>query len=251
MQELVPAGTAELSLLGEHADRSVMLCTVLPMAWPGLVRKDGAVMVAAQTQTSSGDASRDLGDALSQALTAEAGTSIPPRPLPVDAPRIQDLVEPSSALRVIVHSRFDYWFDETEEQDEATTASLERAEEALIPTARLATVEAGYWMMMGERRQLRWVLPGGEDAVVDAMARLLVSDGLSVGDGSRYLGSFRSLGLLTPVWDLADGVEVDDVEEPAADFESRLEKALLDTSALDGAMRRARESLLARQLTAH
>jgi hypothetical protein len=251
MREIVPAATAELRATGDHTGRAVTLCSVLPMAWPALVRKDGLVMVAAQTQTSSGDASRDLGDALRQALEAEVGSSIPPRPLPVEAPRIADLVDVTVAPRVVVHARFDFWFGATDDIDDATQGALDRADAAAMPTARLATVEAGYWMQIGDRRQLRWVLPGGEDDVIDALARMQVRGGLDVGGGSRYLGSFRALGLLIPVWDLVDGVEVDDVEEPAASFLLRLNHALAEGTPLDGGERRARESLLARQLTMH
>jgi len=251
MREIVPAATAELSAAGDHVGRRVTLCSVLPMAWPALVRQDGSVMLAAQTQTSSGDASRDLGDALSQALAAEPGTSIPPRPLSPTAPCIQDLVDTTIPLHVVVHSRFDFWFESTDDVDDGTKASLERADAAVMPTARLATVEAGYWMQIGGRRQLRWVLPGGEDRVIDGLARLQVGAGLAMGEGSRYLGSFRAHGLLVPVWDLADDVEVDHVEEPAAEFLTRLDEALSVNTPLEGAERRARESLLARQLTMH
>ena len=58
--------------LPTDSDRSVTLCTLLPMAWPALVRDNGDVMLAAQTQTSSADVGRDLGDALSQALAGRA-----------------------------------------------------------------------------------------------------------------------------------------------------------------------------------
>ena len=250
MREIVPAATAELRLTGRHAERSATLTTVLPMAWPALVRDDGHIMVASQTQTASGDAARDLGDALARALSAAPGSSIAPRPLPADAPRIQDLVDVRAAPEVIVRSGFDFW-TEGSDADAATTAMLERANAVVTPTARLATVVAGYWMRMGERTQLRWVLAEPEDELLPALARLQVRHGLSVGGESRYLGSFRSLGLLVPVWDLAAGVEVDDVEDGAAQFRRRLDEALSDTAPLDGAQRRARESLLARQLTSH
>lgn len=251
MREIVPAATAELKLTGKDSDRSLQLSTVLPMAGPALVRQDGTIMLGCQTQTSSGDAARDIGDALQQAVRAEPGTAIAPRPLPPDAPRVQDLIDSSVAPRVVVHSGFDYWVDDAVELDAAATASMERANDAVMPTARLAAVEAAFWIVYGERRQLRWVLAGAEDVVVDALARLQTDGGLAVGEGSRYLGSFRALGLLVPVWDLADGVEVDHVEDPAAEFETRLTQALVQTDPLTGAERRARESLLARQLTVH
>ncbi len=251
MRDIVPAATSELTLAGEFAARSALLGTVLPMAWPAQVRSDGTVVVAAQTQTSSGDVSRDMGDALVQALTAKPGATVPPRLLPPDAPRIQDLVDVTVAPRVIVHSDFDFWVDDLEQVDPAMRTALDRANDAVSPTARLATVTAGYWMQLGDRTQLRWVLAEPEDRAIDGLARLSERHGLAVGDGSRYLGSFRSLGLLVPVWELPVGATVDDVEDPAAKFRQRLDAALADDVPLTGAERRTRESLLARQLTLH
>jgi hypothetical protein len=251
MRDIVPAATSELALAGEFASRSALLTTVLPMAWPAQVRADGTVMVAAQTQTSSGDVSRDMGDALRQGLGCEPGATVPPRPLPPDAPRLQDLVDVTVSPRVIVHSGFDFWVDDPEQPDPTMRAALDRANSAVTPTARLATVDAGYWMQLGDRTQLRWVLAEPEDRAIDGLARLSGQHGLAVGDGSRFLGSFRSLGLLVPVWDLADGATVDDVEDPAATFRQQLDAALADDTPLTGAERRTRESLLARQLTLH
>lgn len=249
MRELVSAGTAELRLAGPHADRTVTVSTVLPMAWPALVRQDGHIMVAAQTQTSSGDLSRDLADALTQALEAAPGTPVPPRPLPSAGPRLQDLLEVDVPLHVRVHSSFDYWVEGSEEVDDRTRASLDRAGTAVVPTARLAGVDAAYWMALGDRVQLRWVLPEAEDALLDGFARLHASGRLDLGPGTRYLGSFRALGLLVPVWDLADGTDVDAVEEPAAGFRDRLTEALQRATALTTDERRARQALAARQLT--
>ena len=257
MRELVPAGTATLTLTGEHADRDVTLSTVLPMAWPALVRADGRILLAVQLQTGSGDLSRDLGDALARALAAEPGSAVPPRPTPGDAPRVQDLVDTSALLEVRVHSGFDYWLEGNDDVDDATRASLERANQAVIPTARLAAVDAAYWVMLGQRRQLRWVLPYEEDALLEAFARLEVQvlgehvSGLSVVPGSRYLGSFRALGLTVPVWDLPDDAEVEDLEEPAAQLGERLAQALAATDPLTGEQRRALSSLRARTLTIH
>ena len=87
--------------------------------------------------------------------------------------------------------------------------------------------------------------------MVDALARLQVDRGARLGDGSRFLGSFRALGLVVPVWDLADGVEVDQVEDAAAAFRSGWLLPWPNPSRSRAAERRARESLLARQLTVH
>jgi hypothetical protein len=254
MRELVPAGTAPLALAGEHADRDVTLSTVLPMAWPALVRADGRILLAVQLQTGSGDLSRDLGDALARALSAQPGSAVPPRPTPAEAPRLQDLLDPHVPLRVRVHAGFDYWLEGNDDVDDATRASLERANQAVVPTARLAAVEAGYWVQLGQRRQLRWVLPHEEDALLDAFARLDADPdgpGLTVVPGARYLGSFRALGLTVPVWDLPDGCEVEDLEDPAAQLGERLAAALARTEPLSGEQRRTRSALRARTLTIH
>ena len=249
MRELVPAGTAELTLAGEHADRQVTLATVLPMAWPAMVRPDRRILLATQLQTSSADVSRELGDALARALQLDEGGAVPPRPVPADAPRLQELVDVDAPLRVVVHSGFDFWLDESDEVDADTRASLDRANEAVTPTARLAGVDAAYWVSFGGRRQVRWVLPQPEDDVVDAFARLEATGTLAVLPESRYLGSFRALGLAIPVWDLPDGTEVEDVEEPAVAFAARLAAALAETTPLTADERRARSAVRARQLT--
>ena len=249
MHDMVAAATAPLTLADD--DRSVTLCTLLPMAWPALTRQNGEVLLAAQTQTSSADVGRDLGDALARALAAEPGTPIPPRPIPADAPHVCALVDATRPLRVTVHSGFDFWLDDPDSADPETLAGLERANAVAGPTARLASVEGCYWMMLGERRQVRWVLPADESALVDALDRLQASDGLSLDAGSRFLGSFRASGLVVPVWDLAEGTEADQVEDAAAGFRTRLDAALADDSPLTGEERRAREALRARQLTIH
>ena len=249
MHDLVPAATSPLAV--PDTDRPVLLCTLLPMSLHALVRRDGQVLLAAQTQTTRGDVSRDIGDALVRALAAEAGTPVPPRPLPADAPALTDLVDPATPLRVTVHSGFDYWLEDPESADEATRSSLERANAVAAPTARLAAVEGAYWMQLGERRQVRWVLPEDEGELVDGLARLQVSGGLELGDGTRFLGSFRASGLVVPVWDLPAGTEVDEIEDAVAAFRGRLDAALAAPEPLTGQERRARESIRARQLTVH
>lgn len=249
LHDLVPAATAGVT--PRASDRSVTLCTLLPMAWPALVRQNGDVFLAAQTQTSSADVARDLGDALARALDAEPGTPVPPRPLPPDAPHLADLIEVDRPLEVLVHAGFDFWLEDADAADDSARAGLERANGVVGPTARLAAVDGAYWMQLGDRRQVRWVLPEDEVPLVDALARLQAGAGLELSPGTRFLGSFRASGLVVPVWDLPEGTEVDEVEDAAAGFRARLDTSLAADTALTGAERRARESLRARQLTVH
>lgn len=255
LHDMVPAATAPLTTT--ETERNVTLCTLLPMAWPALVRENGDVLLAAQTQTSSADIGRDLGDALRQALDADPGTPIAPRPLPPDAPHLRELIDTDQPLAVQMHSGFDFWLDDADAADDNARAGLERANAAIGPTARLASVAGAYWMILGERRQLRWVLPEDEAPLIDAMARLHAREQtettgrLELDEGSRFLGSFRASGLLVPVWDLAPGTEADEIEDAAAAFRVRLDEALSEDAALTPAERRAREALRARQLTVH
>jgi hypothetical protein len=249
LREIVPAATAVLHLRGERADREVTLATVLPLAWPALVRTDGAVLVGLQVSGGSGDPSRDVADALLRALDAEPGTPIPSGPLPGPGPRLQDVVDPSAGLDVRIHQGFDFWLDAMQERTAEVTESMERANEAVVPTTRLESVEAAYWCAIGERRHLRWVLPHEEEQLLAALARLHVAGADGVGPGSRYVGSFRAHGLMVPVWDLAADTDAGQVEEPAAAVAVRLGEAMAESAPLDSAQRRALAELRSRQLT--
>jgi hypothetical protein len=60
---------------------------------------------------------------------------------------------------------------------------------------------------------------------------------------------FRAHGLLVPVWDLAAGTGVEDLEDPAAEFATALEASLTEGGSLAGEERAARAGLANRQLT--
>lgn len=246
LREIVPAATAELTL---RDGRTAMLATVLPMAWPGLVRQDGAVFVGLQVPGGSGDASRDVAHALELALAAEPGTPIAPSGLPGAGHRLQDLLDLATPLTVTVHPGFDFWIDGVEERTPDVVASMERANEAVVPTVRLTSVEAAYWCEIRGRVHLRWVVPHDEEALLDALARLHAADADTLGGGTRYVGSFRAHGLAVPVWDLAPGTTAEAVEEPVDALSRRLDDALADSTPLGDAARRARAGLASRQLT--
>jgi hypothetical protein len=245
LREVVPAATAPLRL--RDSDVPVTLSTVLPLAWPGMVTLDGRRFLGLQVAPRSGDVSRDLAAVLEQVLTAAPGTSVAPVELPGPGPRLQDLLD-EAPLEVTVHDGFDYWLENAEDPDGEVAASMERANASVVPTARLSAVPSAYWCRMRERSHLRWVLPEDEDPLLDALARMAVDGGLNLGDGTRYVGSFRAHGLLVPVWDLPHEAEADSVEAPAAAFRARLDAALQETG-LTEAARRARQGLLSRQLT--
>jgi Family of unknown function (DUF5926)/SEC-C motif len=249
LREIVPAATARLKLTAEFTGREATLATVLPMAWPGLVRTDGSVFVGLQVTGGSGDASRDVADALEKALAAEPGSPITQPTLPAAGRRLQDLLDPTAALEVEVHQGFDFWLEGVEDQSSDVVASMERANEAVVPTTRLTSVEAAYWCEIRDRNHLRWVMPHDEDALLDALARLHVLGADVVGKDSRYVGAFRADGLVVPVWDLEQGTVAESLEDPVIVFAGRLAEAMADESPLDDAQRRARAGLRSRQLT--
>jgi hypothetical protein len=244
LREVVPAAVAPLRL---RDGRTATLATVLPMAWPAMVRADGEVFVGMQVPGRSGDVAADLGGALVLALEAAPGTAVTTIERG-EAPRIQDLIEPEP-LAVDVRNGFDFWVEGVDDPTGEVTESLERANAAVIPTARLTSVESAYWCRMKERSHLRWALPYDEEPALDALARLAAARELGLGDGTRYVGSFRAHGLLVPVWDLPREMEAADVEAPAAELFAKLTSVMNEPRALTDDERRARTGLLSRQLT--
>jgi hypothetical protein len=258
LREVVPAATAPLTLADPaYADRAVTLATVLPMALPAIIRSTGHILVGLQVHARSGDVSRDIAHTLEQALAAEPGTMLPAGGLPGPGARLQDLLDPSVPLVPTLHDDFGFWLagaggdgaDADPTEDPEVQASLERANAAVVPTVRLAGLDAAYWCQVGEKAHLRWALPYDEDELLDALARLSAEGTLPLGEDTRYAGSFRAHGRLVPVWDRPGGTPAADWAEPAAAFADRLSAALAETGPLPDAARRAREGLRGRQLT--
>jgi hypothetical protein len=249
MREVVPAASAPLTLVGENADRKVTLVTVLPMAWPALVRADGSILLALQVNVGSGDASRDVANALVAALEAEPGEPVPLGRVTADSPRLQDLIDNDAELDITVHDNFEFWIDQDVEVTDDVRASLDRAGAYANPTVRLTSVPSAYWTQMGEKEHLRWVMPQDEEKLLNAIARLHAAGEDSLGEGTRFVGMFRAQGLVCPVWDLPLGTGAEAIEEPATAFGKRLAKALADESPLTDAQRRARAGLTNRQVT--
>lgn len=219
---------------------------------------------------------------------ASALVEVERRPTGLDGlPRLGDLLDPAP-LTVTVHRGFEWWLpappereptaggepvERSElseqggrsdqggrsEQGEAAeaagavtpevAAALERANAGVVPTERLTSVTAAYWCSPPGREHLRWVMPHPEEQLLDALARLASAGELTVGDGSRYVGSFRADGLVVPVWDLAAGAGADSCEEPASRLQAALAEALADSTPLSAAQRRVRAGVVARSLT--
>jgi hypothetical protein len=240
LRELVPAATTPLRLAeklrAEHGDRSITLATVLPLAWPGLVKPDGRIFLGLQRATQSGDVSR-----------APPGGPVLMPPLPGAGPRLQDLLG-DDPLDVTVHDGFEFWLDE-EPATAEVKASLERANASVFPTVRLSAAPAAYWCRFPEKAHVRWVLSDDEDPALAALARLSHAGELTLGAGTKFAGMFRAHGVLVPVWDLPTQAEASTWEEPLAAFAERYAQALAGGTTLSAEERRSRQGLLGRQVT--
>jgi hypothetical protein len=88
-----------------------------------------------------------------------------------------------------------------------------------------------------------------EDDVVNALARLHASGDDSLGEGTRFVGMFRALGIVVPVWDLPLGTGADAIDASVNAFGLRFADAMAETTPLTDAQRRARAGLVNRQVT--
>ncbi len=245
-REIVPAATAPLTLADGS---SATLATLLPMAWPGLHRADGTVLIAAQTAGSSGDASRDLAAQLLATRELEAGQPLQrPPAVTSQTPRLQDLLDPSVPLDVTVHEGVDFWVEGQELEGEARQ-SLDQANARVIPTTKLDGTDSAYWSRIGARTHIRLVLPDDEDDATDALARLWAAGAAGLGGPTRILGAFRAGGLLVPVWDLDPAEDASAYAEPLAGWVRRYRDALAAGEPLTAEERRAKSGFLSRQVT--
>jgi Family of unknown function (DUF5926)/SEC-C motif len=247
MREVLPAATAPLRLAGPYTDQTALIATLLPYA-TSMMTTPGAVWIGAQTPlVDSDDPSRSLAYALTEGLSLD-GRDTPPTmaPPPSFDVRLQDLLHPDEPLDLEVHDSFDFWrsIDPLVEP-----GALDRANEAVVPTARLSSVDGAYWCRLADRDQVRWVLPYDEDTLLDALARLRARNEDGLGDGTRLLGAFRAYGLLIPVWDLVRGTSPSDADEQTEAFVKRLTVAMEDTAPFTSEERRARAGLSGRQVT--
>ncbi len=249
LREFVPSATAPLRLRDASDDApAILLGSVLPGAAAALTRSDGSVLIGTQVQTHSGDLSRDLAASIEWALEAEPSSILPTALRASTGARLQDLLV-DEPLEVTVHTDFSWWLEDEPEPGSSLATTLERANAAIMPTARVADLPGAYWVDTGDKAHLRWVRGEDESVLMAGLARLAAAGTLDLGDGSRYVGSFRAHGCLVPVWDLDREAHASEWEEPATTFAARLDEALASDSALTAEERRARDGILGRQFT--
>lgn len=252
LREIVPAATADvqLELPGGDGPRDVRLVSVLPGAMPAVHRTDGTVLVALQSRTSSGDASRDVVQAVLAAVEAEPGSPVSSvRPATADTPRLQDVLVGEDPLTVEVHADFNFWVDDADPEAEALRAGLEETNAAVVPTERMETAPSAFWCLMNGRAYIRWILAEDQDEATVALARLQAAGEHTLGGDTTLLGAFRAAGLLVPVLEVDPAVPSAEHGPALAELADRYAAALQRTGSLTPEERRARDGLVSRQVT--
>ena len=143
---------------------------------------------------------------------------------------------------------FSFWFDPAEEIDDQTRRALEQNRDEIIPTEPVPGVPGAYWCEMN-RNFVRFLTDNDETKLFDALARLAARGEANVGEGSRYVGSFRACGLIVPVFELPEGARAADVAPGTQALAKALAEALTVTERLDDKERRARQGLVSRAVT--
>lgn len=218
LKELVPAATATAKLKDEFGGDEVVIASLLPSAWQAHKRHDGVIFGGLQVAVSSPDPSRDLAAALLEVKDMEPGSFVAATSSPGQGPRLQDILDLDAPFKVRVHETFDYWLpqDGSLDGDEDTQAAIEQANNLISPTDKLVEAEGAYWTEMGD---------------------------------GRYLGTFRTQGIVIPVWEVGSDVTADDVDAVLGEFAEILAQALKNTEPLSADERRARAGVVSRQLT--
>lgn len=249
LREVVPAATATARTTQEHGARDITVVTLLPGLLAAMHRSDGQILVALQTPSNTPDPSRDVATALLAALETEPGTTLAHVDLTGEGPRLQDVLDTSVDFEVTVHDTFDYALDPEDEVTEEVRHALEELADSIVPTVKVDDAEGAYWCRMSGREYLRWSRPEPEEELLDALARLHARGESALEEGTRLIGTFRSCGLVIPVWELVRGSEADELTGLLPAFEERLAGALAQDGELDAQERRARASLVSRQVT--
>ncbi|AOW93813.1 preprotein translocase subunit SecA [Rhodococcus sp. WMMA185] len=252
LREFVPSATAPLPL--KDSQRQVTLATVLPGAVAALVREEGddaTGFVGVQVQVHSADLGADLAASIVWAQESAPGESLTFADPGSETPALADVIDADALLDITVHQDFDWWIPEGVEPTSEVAATVQHANAAIMPSARIEAdgIVGAWWVDAGERAHLRWVRPEDEDDLMLALARVHAAGGLHLGEGSRYAGSFRTHGLLVPVFDLDREKHPTEWAAGTIELGERLTQALAVDAPLTNEERRARDGLRGRQVT--
>ncbi|MDO4888634.1 MAG: DUF5926 family protein [Actinomycetaceae bacterium] len=244
MREILPLATLPARTKDGH---DVIFATILPSMSAALRRADGTLLVAIQTVMSSGDASLDIAARITRGQDLAPGEVFQVSEQPEPGPRLADILDPDGFGELTLHEEPSFWMTDEDAAKPENQQALQDARERLVPTRAVEGVDRAFWCRMN-REFVRWVRPEPRDAVLDGLARLRASGDFSF-DDSRFVGAFRALGLIIPVWELQRGSEADELAGPMAEFAPRLEAAIASTEPLSPEEKRARAGIVSRQVS--
>lgn len=252
MREFVPSATAHLTTV--DGGREVTLATVLPGAIAGLVRDEelgGQAMVGLQVQVHGPDPAADLAYAVDWATRAGGGETLTSSHPTDSTPALADVVVADAPLEIVVHDDFSWWVADGVDVGPEIEQAIRNANEVMMPSARVSAdgIEAAWWVDAGEKAHIRWVRPENEDDLFEALARVHAAGALHLGEGSRFAGSFRTHGVLVPVFDLDREMHHQEWAPGLQALDAALRDALADDTPLTSDERSSRDGLRARQVT--
>ncbi|GAB2657573.1 DUF5926 family protein [Gordonia jinhuaensis] len=250
LRAFVASATAPAPLRSA-GNNQVELGTILAGAVPALTRDIDSQTVGfagLQTDPEPDDIADSLASALIWASDAPVGEIYEPVS---EAGSLTDILDPDAQLDITVHEDFGWWFDDNSPMPAELAQVMEQADSAIMPSARVDVNGRGapWWVDAGERAHLRWVRPEDEDAVMNGLARVHAQGQLTLGEGSRFAGSFRTHGLLVPVFDLDVEMHAEEWVGPCTEFDKVLTEAIAQTAELTAAERRSRDGIRSRQVT--
>lgn len=254
LQEFVPSAYAKLPVTG--FDRDVYVATVLPGAGAALVRDDadgGAAFVALQVNNHSQNPGRDLAYALNWVKQAGPGDSLGSTAADGSQPELKELLDTEATLEVTEADDFAWWIPEGTTVDPQVTASLQTANDAVVPSRRVtADVPGSLWWVNpgGGKAHLRWVRPEtDEPTLLEALARVAARGELNLGGDTKFAGVFRTHGTVVPVFDLDPEVSHDSYGEELARVNQALVTELDNDAQLSADERKQLENIKSRQVT--
>lgn len=252
LQEFVPSAEAVLKVKGED----VTVATVLPGAGAALRRSEalgGERLVALQVASHSQNPGRDLAYALNWVLAAEPGESLQSTAADGTQPELGSLIDASSTPIITEHQDFSWWFPEGVNVPVEVRQSLQRANEAVIPSTRIdAGVPGSIWWVNpgGGKAHVRWVrADDNENQVLSALARIAARGELTVGEGSKFAGVFRTHGVVVPVWDVAPDVDTASYAGALAELDAKISAEYGNDAQLSADERKQLDNIKSRQVT--
>lgn len=252
LQEFVPSAVAKI----EVKSTPVNLVTVLPGAGAAMVRPEadgGERFVALQVGAHSQNPGRDLAYALNWVVEAKPGESLQSTAADGSQPELQSLIDAASALTITEHPDFNWWFPEGTQLPPEVRQALGCANDAVMPSTQIKTDLPGsvWWVNPGGgKAHIRWVRPeDNENQILAALARIAARGELTLGEGTKFAGAFRTHGVVVPVWDLAPDVEAQSYAEALAALNEKIGAEYENDAQLSAEERKQLDNIKSRQVT--